>query len=96
MSGMPDRRRDRSGTWPGIVAGVLVLGLFGLSWLVPAGAISVIGAFAPPLDPPSARFPLGTDENGVSVLALTLRGARPSWACSPVTSPAGSARSSRG
>lgn len=43
--------------------------------LVPADALSVIAGAGPALAPPSLRYPLGTDENGLSVLALTVAGA---------------------
>lgn len=61
---------------PGVVAAGLLVLLFALSWAVPGTAVQVTGATGPPLAPPSRDFPLGTDENGLSVLALTLYGAR--------------------
>jgi peptide/nickel transport system permease protein len=70
---------------PGVAGGVglLVVLLVALAApvLVPAEQLSVIaatgGVLEPPsLDPSSAAFPLGTDENGLSVLALTLTGTR--------------------
>ena len=44
--------------------------------VVPPEQLSVVDATGGVLDPPSAAFPLGTDENGLSVLALTLTGTR--------------------
>ncbi len=44
--------------------------------LVPAAALSVVEAGGPVLAPPGAGGLLGTDENGRSVLALTLVGTR--------------------
>jgi peptide/nickel transport system permease protein len=65
---------------PGVVgaAGLLLVLLVALATplLVPAEELSVITAGGGILEPPSAAFPLGTDENGLSVLALTLTGTR--------------------
>ena len=44
--------------------------------VVPDRAVDPVLATGPILSPPSWRRPLGTDENGLSVLALTLSGAR--------------------
>jgi peptide/nickel transport system permease protein len=44
--------------------------------VVPPEHLSVVDATGGVLDPPDAAFPLGTDENGLSVLALTLTGTR--------------------
>jgi peptide/nickel transport system permease protein len=44
--------------------------------LIPAESLDVVDSDGPPLAPPSARFPLGTTEFGLSVLSLTLAGAR--------------------
>ena len=43
---------------------------------IPASELDVTKATGAPFSPPSAEFPLGTDESGRSVLALTLWGAR--------------------
>jgi peptide/nickel transport system permease protein len=43
---------------------------------IPASELDVTKATGTPFSPPSAEFPLGTDESGRSVLALTLWGAR--------------------
>jgi peptide/nickel transport system permease protein len=58
-----------------------VLGFFALlaifaPLLIPRESLSVISAPGPAFAPPSARFPLGTDENGLSVLKLVLVGSR--------------------
>jgi peptide/nickel transport system permease protein len=44
--------------------------------LAPAAELDVTKASGVPLAPPASGFPLGTDENGRSVLALTLWGSR--------------------
>ena len=44
--------------------------------LVPESELDVTRATGVPFSPPSAGFPLGTDESGRSVLALTLWGSR--------------------
>jgi peptide/nickel transport system permease protein len=65
---------------PGVAgAGVLLLVLLvalAAPLVVPPEELSVVDATGGVLEPPSARFPLGTDENGLSVLALTLTGTR--------------------
>lgn len=65
---------------PGVAgAGVLLLVLLvalAAPLVVPPEELSVVDATGGVLEPPSARFPLGTDENGLSVLALTLAGTR--------------------
>jgi peptide/nickel transport system permease protein len=43
---------------------------------IPASELDVTKATGTPFSPPSAAFPLGTDESGRSVLALTLWGSR--------------------
>ena len=43
--------------------------------LVPESELDVTKATGTPFSPPSAEFPLGTDESGRSVLALTIWGA---------------------
>jgi len=63
------------------IAGVVVLALAVLvavlaPMLVPAAALSVVDASGPVLAPPSGAYLLGTDENGRSVLAMTLVGTR--------------------
>lgn len=59
----------------GVLGAVAVVGL-AAPLLAPPDALSVIDDAGPPLAPPSLAFPLGTDENGLSVLALTIAGAR--------------------
>ena len=44
--------------------------------LVPESELDVTKATGTPFSPPSAEFPLGTDEIGRSVLALTIWGSR--------------------
>ena len=61
----------RVGFWPAVVTGVLLVAIVA-PLLIPADEVSIIHADGPLLAPPSLRFPLGTDENGLSVLALTL------------------------
>ena len=48
--------------------------------LVPESELDVTKATGAPFSPPSAEFPLGTDESGRSVLALTVWGSRVSLA----------------
>ncbi|TQM12019.1 ABC transporter permease [Pseudonocardia kunmingensis] len=65
---------------PGVAGavGLLLVLLVALAapLLVPAEELSVITASGGVLEPPSTGFPLGTDENGLSVLALTVTGTR--------------------
>lgn len=70
---------------PGGVAGLAVLvAMTALALLAPvfihASDLNVINAPGPSLAPPSASFPLGTDQPGRSVLLLTIWGTRPSLA----------------
>ncbi len=60
----------------GGAAAVLVAAVAPL--VVPARAVNPIHATGPSLAPPSWRYPAGTDENGLSVLALAIWGARTS------------------
>lgn len=69
-------RRHRSG-----VAGLVILSAFVLMallapWLADQSGLDVTQATGDPLQPPSAGFPLGTDESGRSVLTLLIWGAR--------------------
>jgi peptide/nickel transport system permease protein len=71
-----DFRRQRAG-----IAGLAVLGLFvvlalAAPLLFSSGELRVTEATGGVLEPPSAEFPLGTDESGRSVLALVVWGAR--------------------
>ncbi|RSM64482.1 ABC transporter permease [Kibdelosporangium aridum] len=80
------RRRAAAGTvWrefaanKGGLAGLVVLVLFVLTGilaplLIPDSALDVTKATGARLQPPSGEFWLGTDENGLSVLTLTLWG----------------------
>ncbi len=75
-SGWSQFRRNRTG-----IAGVLVLVAFVVMALLapvlfPPETISVVGATGQPMSPPTAGFPLGTDESGRSILALLAWGAR--------------------
>jgi peptide/nickel transport system permease protein len=75
MTGM----RSAVGRWWGVgtLAGCLLVAA-AAPLLVPPRTLSVIDAPGAPLAAPSAGYPLGTDENGVSVLALTIAGTRTS------------------
>ena len=69
-------RSDRTG-----LVGLIILGIFALLALfgpliVGEDATSVIHAPGQPYEPPSLEFPLGTDKNGRSVLAMLVVGAR--------------------
>jgi peptide/nickel transport system permease protein len=63
----------------GILAAVTVLAL-AAPLFIHASDLAVVNAPGPSLAPPSARFPLGTDQAGRSVLALLIWGTRPSLA----------------
>jgi peptide/nickel transport system permease protein len=70
---------------PSAMAGLAVLlavTLLALSapLFIHASDLNVVGATGPSLAPPSARYPLGTDQAGRSVLALLIWGTRPSLA----------------
>ena len=65
----------RSGIWPAVVAGFALIAV-AAPLLIPADQVSIIHATGPVLAPPSLRYPLGTDDNGLSVLTLTLWSAR--------------------
>jgi len=63
----------------GILVVVTVLALAAPLFIHP-GDLAVVNAPGQPLAPPSARFPLGTDYAGRSILALLIWGTRPSLA----------------
>jgi peptide/nickel transport system permease protein len=63
----------------GILVAVTVLAL-AAPLFIHASDLGVVNAPGPSLAPPSARFPLGTDQAGRSVLALLIWGTRPSLA----------------
>ena len=63
----------------GILAGITVLALAAPLFIHPS-ELSVVNATGPSLAPPSARYPLGTDQSGRSVLTLLIWGTRPSLA----------------
>ena len=62
-----------------ILVAVTVLAL-AAPLFIHASDLDVINAPGPSLAPPSARFPLGTDQAGRSVLLLLIWGTRPSLA----------------
>ncbi len=67
------------------MAGLIILvGITGLALAAPlfihASDLNVINAAGPSLAPPSAHYPLGTDQSGRSVLDLLIWGTRPSLA----------------
>jgi peptide/nickel transport system permease protein len=62
-----------------VLAAFTALALAAPLFIHPAD-LSVVGATGQPLAPPSAAFPLGTDQPGRSVLLLVIWGARPSLA----------------
>lgn len=81
------RRASRASTWRafrahrGGVLGLVVLVVFIVLALLapvlfPPSTISVTQATGEPMSPPTAGFPLGTDESGRSILALIVWGAR--------------------
>ncbi|MBI1376266.1 MAG: ABC transporter permease subunit [Frankiales bacterium] len=68
--------RSRSGMF-----GLAVLAFFVVVALIapivfPRSVLDVINATGEPFSPPSLEFPLGTDDSGLSVLALVMWGAR--------------------
>jgi peptide/nickel transport system permease protein len=63
----------------GILAGITVLALAAPLFIHPS-ELSVVNATGLSLAPPSARYPLGTDQSGRSVLTLLIWGTRPSLA----------------
>jgi peptide/nickel transport system permease protein len=70
---------------PSAMAGLIILlavTLLALSapLFIHQSALNVVGATGPSLAPPSARYPLGTDQAGRSVLTLLIWGTRPSLA----------------
>lgn len=70
-------------TRPGGVAGIVILAVVVILALaaplfIHASDLDVINAPGPSLSPPSASFPLGTDQPGRSVLLLVIWGTRPS------------------
>ena len=70
---------------PGGMTGLVVLvAMIALALAAPAfihpSDLDVISASGPSLAPPSAHYPLGTDQPGRSVLLLVIWGARPSLA----------------
>jgi peptide/nickel transport system permease protein len=70
---------------PAAMAGLAVLVALGILALtaplfIHASDLDVINAPGQPLSPPSARFPLGTDYAGRSILPLLIWGTRPSLA----------------
>lgn len=67
---------QRSGVAGAVLLLVALLVALTAPLLVPPDELSVVDATGGVLEPPSAAFPLGTDENGLSVLALTLTGTR--------------------
>lgn len=69
-------RRNRMG-----MAGIIILALFALiavfaPWLADANDLRASQATGPILGPPSGAYPLGTDDNGRSVLSLLIYGSR--------------------
>jgi peptide/nickel transport system permease protein len=70
---------------PSAVAGLIILlAVTVLALTAPLfihqSALNVVGSTGPSLAPPSARYPLGTDQAGRSVLTLLIWGTRPSLA----------------
>ncbi len=63
----------------GILAAITLLALCAPLFIHP-GDLNVVNASGPSLAPPSASYPLGTDQAGRSVLTLMIWGTRPSLA----------------
>lgn len=71
-----DYRRQRGGMVGLVMLGVIVLAAVGAPLLADGSGLSVTEATGGRMEPPSAAFPLGTDEVGRSILTLTIWGAR--------------------
>ncbi|GAB3662095.1 ABC transporter permease [Glycomyces tarimensis] len=71
-----DYRSQRSGMVGLVLLGIIVLLAVTAPLLIDESQLSVTQATGGRMEPPSAEFPLGTDEVGRSLLALTLWGAR--------------------
>jgi peptide/nickel transport system permease protein len=69
-------RSDRRGVIGLVLIGTLLLVAIVGPMIVPREQVSAIAATGEPFQPPSLRFPLGTDNFGRSVLALLIYGAR--------------------
>lgn len=69
-------RRHRSGLIGLAGLALIVLIALGAPWLADSSQLDVTQATGERLAPPSAEYPLGTDELGRSVLALTIWGSR--------------------
>ncbi|MFC4337796.1 ABC transporter permease [Salininema proteolyticum] len=69
-------RRQRAGVTGLILLSAIVLLALCAPLLADGSALSVTQATGGRMDPPSAGYPLGTDETGRSVLALTIWGSR--------------------
>lgn len=69
-------RRSRAGMIGLVVLGAFVLIAAFAPWLADAEELRASNATGPILAPPSAQYPLGTDDNGRSVLTLLIFGSR--------------------
>lgn len=69
-------RAQRTGMVGLVLLGAIVVLALAAPVLIDESALSVTQATGGRMEPPSAEFPLGTDEVGRSVLALTLWGSR--------------------
>ena len=69
------RRKPLGALGGGIVLGMLVLALFA-SWLAPYSPEEFIHGGSARLQPPSWRFPMGTDNLGRDILSRVIHGAR--------------------
>ena len=69
-------RSHRSGLVGLITLGFFVVIALAAPWLADAAGLSVTQATGGVLEPPSREYPLGTDNNGRSVLTLLIWGAR--------------------
>jgi peptide/nickel transport system permease protein len=71
-------RADRGGAAGLAVLLAVTAAALAAPLFIHAGDLSVVDATGPALAPPSAHFPLGTDQPGRSVLLMLIWGARPS------------------
>lgn len=69
-------RSQKTGMWGLVLLGTIVVLALAAPVLIDESALSVTRATGGRMAPPSLEYPLGTDETGRSILALTLWGSR--------------------
>ena len=76
MTGWAEYRRSASGVFGLAVLGICVVLALTAPLFISRGDLTAISAPGSPFQPPSARFPLGTDSLGRSMVDVTIWGAR--------------------